>query len=68
VKVKELIERLKQFDGDMPVILASDEEGNNFHHLDEAEVSAYSEYRGEIDVIHPDDAEGDEDAAVVLWP
>jgi hypothetical protein len=68
MKVRELIERLHQFDGDLPVILASDEEGNDFHHLDEAEVSAYSEYEGEIELVHPDDIEGGESLAVVLWP
>ena len=68
MKVEELIEQLKKFDGNLPVILASDEEGNNFHHLDVAEVAAYSEYRGEIDVIHPSDIEGAEPLAVTLWP
>jgi hypothetical protein len=68
MNVETLIEQLKKLDGALPVILSSDEEGNNFHHLDAAEVSAYSEYRREIDVIHPDDAEGDEPMAVVLWP
>jgi hypothetical protein len=68
VKVKELIKQLQGLDGDLPVILASDEEGNNFHHLDGAELSAYSEFGGEVDVIHPSVAEGDEPLAVVLWP
>jgi hypothetical protein len=69
VKVKELIERLHQFDGDLPVILASDEEGNNFDDLYSVEMSAHVKHPwGGIDVIHPDDIVGDEPLAVVLWP
>jgi hypothetical protein len=68
VKVEELIERLKKFDGNLPVILASDEEGNQYHRLEALEMDAYSEHEGEIELVHPSDIEGDEPLAVTLWP
>jgi hypothetical protein len=68
VKVRELIERLQGLDGDLPVILASDEEGNDLQHLAAVELYAYSEYRREIELVHPSDIEGDEPLAVTLWP
>lgn len=52
---------------DMPVILASDEEGNGFHKLSDAEESAYRE-GWSVEVVHPDDEQGDELRALVLWP
>lgn len=68
MNVKQLRELLAAMPEDMLVILSSDEEGNSFDFLRDVEVSAYSVYEREIDLIHPDDAEGDEEKAVVLWP
>lgn len=39
MKVSELIEKLKVMPQDMFVILSSDEEGNNFNHLRNVELS-----------------------------
>jgi hypothetical protein len=63
---------LANFPEDLPVLVASDEEGNSFEHLYDVEVSKYYEIDREIQTIHPDDVdEYDQDDlsdAVVLWP
>lgn len=57
---------------DLPIILATDEEGNGFEHLYYIETSKYVKYDREINTVHSDDLDDydPEDLvdAVVLWP
>ena len=42
VNVRELIAKLKEYPGDMPVLLSKDSEGNKFYQEWELEVMTYS--------------------------
>ena len=69
--VKELIEQLKNLDGDVLVVMSSDSEGNNFSPTAEAEASHYTAettYSGQCH--HPDDVPECPNAkpCVCLWP
>lgn len=63
MKVSELVELLKELPQEAPIMTASDEEGNSFHHLtffsfgyvEKAQLSTY-----EPEVCFPDDEENDE--------
>lgn len=76
--VKDLKNELEEFPDDAFVILASDEEGNSFRHLELVEEGYWSDNStyGEVDIlIHEDDFEDeDEDnhqvlnSTVVIWP
>lgn len=61
---------LEQFPDDLPVILAEDEEGNDFNELYDVEVSKY--IASDVSPVHPDDVDSydpeDLTDAVVLWP
>lgn len=76
--VKDLRNELEEFPDDAFVIIASDEEGNSFRHLDLVEGDYWSDNStyGEVDILmHEDDFEDeDEDnhqvlnSTVVIWP
>jgi len=80
--VKELIEELKELDGDRIVIMSKDGEGNGFSPLADVECSAYiadTTWSGEVHIeeLTPgliekgyteDDVREDGKKAVVLWP
>jgi hypothetical protein len=53
MKIKELIERLQKLDGELPVVLASDEEGNAFEELFSVETNAvYNKKEREVRLHH----------------
>jgi hypothetical protein len=65
MNVRELIEELSNLDGDLEIIVSSDEEGNSFNNLYSVETATC--YRGAdgIELVHPDDRDNydyDEDA------
>lgn len=67
--VKYLIDLLKTFPPDAKVYLASDEEGNSFHHVAFAQHEFFEDNGGrELEVLASEDAEEDTPKAVVLWP
>lgn len=70
--VNDLRSFLADLDGDLPVILSSDEEGNSFNYLYDAETSKYVEYNGDGHPLHPDDVKDYDPEelydVVVLWP
>jgi hypothetical protein len=55
--VKELISELEKFDGDFPVRLSSDSEGNELNEVDDLTVEELDE-----------DEDDMEAGAVVIWP
>jgi len=63
--VKELIEKLQSVPPELPVYLASDEEGNSFDTLTDVEESPLNH---DCYPCHPNDADEDADRVVVLWP
>lgn len=63
--VGELRKSLESLADNLPVILASDSEGNHFRPLFDVVESAL-DANGEA--LHPDDAEDGDEPAVVLWP
>lgn len=81
MNVKELKNLIDKLPDDMPVIIASDEEGNGFSHFDGYSISHYTEDDYEVDIHNPEDiedrkrwAESDQEdyvvppKAFVLWP
>jgi len=69
--VKELIEKLGQFDPEMSVILSRDPEGNGFSFPYDAEVYHVRLYDYDIELWDEEDWEGDPEEleeAVVIWP
>jgi len=80
--VKELIEELKELDGERIVVLSKDGEGNGFSPLADVECAAYTSentWSGEVHIeeLTPelieqgyteDDVREDGEKAVVLWP
>jgi hypothetical protein len=60
----ELIELLNAIEGDPPIILSGDEEGNRFSTLEAVEDSPLVD--GEP--VHPDDAPRNADRCICLWP
>lgn len=69
MNVRQLIKMLSGYDGDMPVVVASDAEGNGTPMLSDVGHSAMTD-DGEL--VHPDDVADHEDdeltQVVVLWP
>lgn len=65
MKVKELIEKLKQYDPDDIVILSQDEEGNGFETLTLLQKMVWVPQSRSVEDIY--DGE-DGQKAVVLWP
>lgn len=68
MNVKELREEMANLPDDMLVLLSSDQEGNSKHKLYSADISAYEKDGYEFETIHPDDTDGTEAKALVLWP
>lgn len=68
--VGELAKLLETVPDHFEVVFSIDPEGNAFRLVTEADPAhARDEGRGMRDVLHPDDqAEGDADNALVLWP
>lgn len=66
MKVKHLRDALSQYDGEYEVILASDEEGNQYNSADDF-IRVYAESRGR-DLEVDDDVYEDEYNAVVIFP
>jgi len=71
MKIKDLIEKLKEFDPDSLVVLSSDEEGNSYSKAS-GDIGSYcfNQHSGEIfrdDEIDQDDADILE-RCVVIWP
>jgi hypothetical protein len=63
MKIIELIEILNEMPPDAPVLIASDEEGNSYHHFNAFSwgyVEAGELNTWEPEVLHPDDEEDDE--------
>lgn len=68
VTVSQLIEELKQVDGDRIIILSKDGEGNGFSPLEALELGDYepeNEWSGEP--VEPDES-GNSKKAVFVWP
>lgn len=71
MNVLALMELLKNFPPDTPVLLSTDEEGNSIRHLSSYSVEEVEDIeQWEVELIHPDNAdeEGEYQEAVVLWP
>jgi len=73
MKVKRLIEQLKDIPEDTEVWLSSDEEGNDFNPLTEVNFChAWRHSKWEFDLIDPDEKdeypEGEVQELLVLWP
>jgi len=69
--IRELIEKLKTLDPDIPVIMSSDSEGNAHSKITDADASHYVPASfGCVDLIHPDDLSDYPEAepCVCLWP
>ena len=66
MNVEQLRAKIADLPGHMPVIQASDPEGNGFSPLDEVERGLYCEADGEM--VHPDDAFPGLVEAICLWP
>lgn len=74
MKVGELIEQLSEYDPEMEVLTATDEEGNNFHKVVTLELEMYVQDGREIEIHHPKDYEDGyyegtyAPNCVVIWP
>lgn len=73
MKVKELIERLSGFNGELNVILQKDSEGNGYSPLSDADDNgmyvAETTYSGDMyDKNDPECTELGGENVVVLWP
>lgn len=73
MNVKEMREALDGLPDDLKIIMASDEEGNSYGELEDADLSfCYDDEHDGLRPVHPDDLdEYEEDElvqAVVLWP
>lgn len=72
MKVKELIEELKQLDPEAEVILQKDAEGNGYSPCAGVQACIYvpeSTWGGEVYNIDDEEVDADEQVkAVVLWP
>lgn len=69
LRVHDLKEILAELPDDMPVIVAADEEGNQYHFAAEAAVNTYRrEDTYTVVAIDPDDAEDDDPQALIIWP
>lgn len=76
MKVRELIEQLQKFDGDLEVHQSSDSEGNSFAPVDEANKSYAYIHQYEVNIAHIDEKDKETypeeyEAAkkvVILWP
>lgn len=68
MKVRELIEALQEFDGELEIIAGTDEEGNDYQNLyfpQETWAAEDDSYRCGLYPVHPDDmSEYDEDELV----
>lgn len=81
MNVGRLVEILKEYPSEMPIILSCDAEGNGYGFLDVYSVEAYLEYNYEIELIDQETieeniqwAESDGEVfeepekALILWP
>jgi hypothetical protein len=72
MNVNELRTALDSFPDDLEILVASDEEGNDFKDLACIQESFIHRDGFEVNVLHPDDAaeyEEDElETALVIWP
>ncbi|APC46321.1 hypothetical protein HWB05_gp059 [Streptomyces phage BRock] len=69
MNVLALMELLKNFPPDIPVLLSSDEEGNSIRHLSTYSVEEVEDIeQWEVELIYEGDEEGEYEEAVVLWP
>ena len=67
MNVKDLIEKLQEFDPETDVLIAIDPEGNGFNPLaSDGVVLSHRNHEGEP--CNPDDADEDISQMVVLWP
>lgn len=75
MNVGDLIKELSFYDADMEIVVASDEEGNNFNRLSDIDESFATFHEYEINLHHPDDIEEMEDyereefvKVLCIWP
>lgn len=71
MNVLALMELLKNFPPDTPVLLSSDEEGNSIRHLSTYSLEEVEDIeQWEVELIYTDTADEDEDyqEVIVLWP
>jgi hypothetical protein len=71
MKVKELIERLKEFDPTSEVYVSIDSEGNGFSKVADADPSYFNTKY--VEAIHPDDypeyaTDPAVKAVIIIWP
>lgn len=64
--VKQLREQLEGWPDDMRIIIVADH-GQCPMYLYQVDESHYIDHGNDIDVLHPDDAEGTEEIGLVLW-
>jgi hypothetical protein len=65
LNIKELKELLDQYPDNTPVLIARDEEGNGFNHLNDYGFSHYTEDGYEVEVHHPNDIENYKEEALM---
>lgn len=71
MNVLALMELLKNFPPDTPVLLSSDEEGNSIRHLSTYSTEETDNVESyEVNLVHPDEKWDDETyvEVIVLWP
>ncbi len=69
MNVKDLKAAIFYFPDDMKVLLAIDEEGNNFHEAADVQQSCYVTDDGySYDLLDDDEADEDEPLGLIIWP
>jgi hypothetical protein len=69
MKVKDLMEFLKESNPELPVVLSQDPEGNGFHGMGLAQEATFvPEKWGRVEVYNQEHAPKGAKPCVVLWP
>lgn len=69
MNVKQLRKKLKGLPDDMPILLSSDPEGNDFSDLEAYGFEFFHRVQGEVELLDDEDSnEYDGTRALVLWP
>lgn len=69
MKVKDLMEFLRESDPELSVFMSSDAEGNHFRAMSLAQEGAtVITARGRVEVYNVEDAPKDSKPCIVLWP